>query len=138
MTADVQERMEATRWRMGKGSLLSSTLLTTAGRNVTRKTTKMVNIVFVSWRSSLKCIRMTARLFGYETGVDIPTFSIRHDAKSSLKKYNRLPTGAHSVEDGRVADDDSETGQGEAEKEEKHLGRSAKPRVESIARENSR
>ena len=125
MTADVQERMEATRWRIGKGSLLSSTLLTTAGKNVTRKTTKMVNIVFVSWRSSLKCIRITARLFGYDTGVDIPTFR-KNFTKSRLKKYNRLPTGAHSVEDGRVADDDSETGQGEAKKEEKHLGRSAK------------
>ena len=77
MTADVQERMEATRWRAGKGSLLSSTLLTTAGRKVTRKTTKIVSIVFVSWRSSLKCIRITARLFGYETGVDIPTFRMK-------------------------------------------------------------
>ena len=75
MAADVQERMEATRWRIGKGSLLSSTLLTTAGRKVTRKTTKMVSIVFVNWRSSLKRIRITAMLFGYETGVDIPTFS---------------------------------------------------------------
>ena len=53
--------------------------------------------------------------------------------RTVCKIYNRLPTGAHSVEDGRVADDDGETGQGEAEKEEKHLGRSAKPRVESIS-----
>ena len=75
MTADVQDRIEATRWRMGKGNLLSKTLLTTAGRKVTRKTTKIVSIVFVSWRSSLKCILITARLFGYETGVDIPTLS---------------------------------------------------------------
>ena len=52
--------------------------------------------------------------------------------RTVCKIYNRLPTGAHSVEDGRVADDDGETGQGEAEKEEKHLGRSAKPRVELI------
>ena len=48
MTADVQDKMEATRWRIGKGSLLSKTLLTTAGRKVTRKTTKIVSIVFVS------------------------------------------------------------------------------------------
>ena len=90
----------------------------------------MVSIVFVSWRSSLKCIRITARLLGYETGVDIPTYVVRNNAKSLLKRYNRLPTGAYSVEDGRVTDDDSETRQGEAKQEEKHLGRSAKAGVQ--------
>ena len=62
---------------MGKGSLLSSTLLTTAGRKVTRKTIKIVSIVFVSCRSSLKRMRITVRLLGYETGVDIPTLNYK-------------------------------------------------------------
>ena len=76
MTAEVQERMEATKWRMGKGSMCSSTLLNTAGRKVTRKTTKMVSMVFVSCKSSLRCMRITARLLGYETGVEMPTWGL--------------------------------------------------------------
>ena len=124
MTAEVQERMEATRWRMGKGSLLSSTLLTTAGRKVTRKTIKIVSIVFVSCRSSLRRMRITVRLLGYETGVDIPTLNYKL-WNDTIIKHNRLPTGAHSVEDGRVADDDREAGKCESKQEEKHFGRSA-------------
>ena len=75
-TTEVQERMEATKWRMGKGSMCSSTLLNTAGRKVTRKTTKMVSMVFVSCKSSLRCMRITARLLGYETGVEMPTWRL--------------------------------------------------------------
>ena len=58
--------------------------------------------------------------------------SIRYYENLFFEEYNRLPTGAHSVEDCRVANDDCEAGQGEAKQKEKHFGRSAKPRVEFI------
>ena len=40
-----------------------------------------------------------------------------------------MPTGAHSVEDGRVADDDREAAKCESKQEEKHFGRSANTRI---------